>query len=107
MPLAFVPPKTSPFGTPLDLAEVHWVKPMLVCEVRFLLWTSGGMLRQVNFQALRGDKPAEEVVYDPPAAEEPESEAVAEPTVPVAHNGVPRFSIMRELPNAVVLARGG
>jgi hypothetical protein len=36
MPLDVPPPRTSRFGSPLNLARVTWVRPKLVCEVRFL-----------------------------------------------------------------------
>jgi DNA ligase D-like protein (predicted ligase) len=61
MPLAVPPPKTNRFGTPLNLRKVHWVRPELVCEVTFLTWTADGLLRQVNYQGLREDKPARDV----------------------------------------------
>ena len=61
MPLAAPPSRTSRFGSPLALSRVHWVKPQLVCEVRFLSWTSDGLLRQVAYEGLRGDKAAAEV----------------------------------------------
>jgi len=48
MPLDTPPPRTSRFGTPLELSRVHWVMPQLVCEVR-------------------GDKPAREVRRERPA----------------------------------------
>jgi bifunctional non-homologous end joining protein LigD len=37
------------------------VKPKLVAQVKFLTWTADGLLRQVSYQGLRGDKPATEV----------------------------------------------
>jgi DNA ligase D-like protein (predicted ligase) len=61
MPLAEPPPKTSHFGSPLRLSRVHWVRPELVVEVKFLAWTEQGLLRQVIYQAVREDKPACEV----------------------------------------------
>jgi DNA ligase D-like protein (predicted ligase) len=61
MPLDTPPPRTSRFGSPLELSRVHWVKPQLVCEVRFLSWTSDGLLRQVAYEGLRADKPAHQV----------------------------------------------
>jgi bifunctional non-homologous end joining protein LigD len=39
MPLAAPPPRTSHFGSPLVLSRVHWVRPELVVEVKFLAWT--------------------------------------------------------------------
>jgi ATP-dependent DNA ligase len=56
MPLADPPPRDNRFGSPLELARVHWVRPKLVAEVTFLIWTADGLLRQVVFQGLREDK---------------------------------------------------
>lgn len=39
----------------------RWVRPELVCEVRFTEWTSDGSLRHPSFEGLRLDKPAREV----------------------------------------------
>ena len=61
MPLDVPPPRTSRFGSPLVLSRVHWVRPELVAEVKFLTWTNDGLLRQVIYQGLREDKPATEV----------------------------------------------
>jgi DNA ligase D-like protein (predicted ligase) len=61
MPLDKPPPRSTRFGSPLVLSRVHWVKPLLVCEVKFLTWTADGLLRQVAYQGLREDKPAKEV----------------------------------------------
>jgi bifunctional non-homologous end joining protein LigD len=46
------------------LNRVHWVRPELVAEVKFLTWTDGNLLRQVVYQGLREDKPASEVRRD-------------------------------------------
>lgn len=61
MPLHAPPPRDSRFGSPLRLSRVHWVKPELVAEVSFLTWTDDGLLRQVVYQGLREDKPAQDV----------------------------------------------
>jgi ATP-dependent DNA ligase len=42
------------------LSRVHWVRPELVAEVKFLTWTEDNLLRQV-YEALREDKPAAEM----------------------------------------------
>jgi ATP-dependent DNA ligase len=47
MPLAAPPPRKSHFGSPLELSRVHWVRPELVVEVKFLAWTEQGLLRLV------------------------------------------------------------
>jgi ATP-dependent DNA ligase len=39
MPLEVPPPHSSRFGTPLVLSRVHWVRPELVAEVKYLTWT--------------------------------------------------------------------
>jgi len=58
MPLAVPPPRDSRFGSPLTLSRVHWVRPELVAEVKFLTWTDDNLLRQVVYEGLREDKPA-------------------------------------------------
>jgi ATP-dependent DNA ligase len=61
MPLAAPPQRSSRFGSPLVLSRVHWVKPELVAEMKFLTWTGDNLLRQVVYEGLREDKPAGEV----------------------------------------------
>jgi len=61
MPLGIPPPRGSRFGSPLVLGRVHWVRPELVAEVKFLTWTEDNLLRQVVYEGLREDKPAREV----------------------------------------------
>jgi ATP dependent DNA ligase C terminal region len=58
-PLAtLTPPRSTRFGSPLVLSRVHWVRPELVAEVKFLTWTEDNLLRQVVYKGLREDKPA-------------------------------------------------
>src|SRR5712675_2053206 len=61
MPLEVPPPRSSRFGSRLVLSRVHWVRPELVAEVKFLTWTDDNLLRQVVYEGLREDKPAGEV----------------------------------------------
>jgi ATP-dependent DNA ligase len=61
MPLDVPPPRDSRFGSPLVLSRVHWVRPELVAEVKYLAWTDDNLLRQVVYEGLRVDKPAAEV----------------------------------------------
>jgi DNA ligase D-like protein (predicted ligase) len=61
MPLDLPPPRSTRFGSPLVLSRVHWVRPELVVEVKFLTWTQDNLLRQVVYEGLREDKPAAEV----------------------------------------------
>ena len=71
MPLEVPPPRNARFGSPLVLSRVHWVRPELVAEVKFLTWTEDNLLRQVVYEGLREDKPAAEVrrapLYPKPA----------------------------------------
>ena len=43
---------------------VTWVKPKLVCEVKFAEWTEEGMLRQPVFMGIRVDKSPKDVVRE-------------------------------------------
>jgi bifunctional non-homologous end joining protein LigD len=61
--------KTSPLANKPRIKDVTWVKPDVVCEVRFLEWTSDNVLRAPVFIGLRNDKKASEVVREQPAAE--------------------------------------
>ncbi len=60
--------KTSPFDTPVDVAEpAHWVKPELVVQVRFTEWTRDLLLRHPAYLGERFDKPAKAVALELPA----------------------------------------
>jgi ATP-dependent DNA ligase len=61
MPFEVPPPRDSRFGSPLVLSRVHWVRPELVAEVKYLTGTDDNLLRQVVYEGLREDKPAAEV----------------------------------------------
>ena len=50
MPLEVPPPRTTRFGSPLVLSRVHWVRPELVAEVKYLTWTGDNLLRQVVYE---------------------------------------------------------
>lgn len=59
--------KTAPFSpAPKGAAfkDAVWVKPEVICEVRFASWTGGGKVRHASFIALRDDKPAEDIERD-------------------------------------------
>jgi ATP-dependent DNA ligase len=49
MPLAVPPPRDSRFGSLLVLGRVHWVRPELVAEVKYLTWTADNLWRQVVY----------------------------------------------------------
>ena len=46
--------------------KAHWVKPQLVAEIAFTEVTPDGVLRHPSFLGLRGDKAADEVVFEKP-----------------------------------------
>ena len=48
------------------LSRVHWVRPELVVEVKFLTWTEDSLLRQVVYEGLREGKPAKDVRREVP-----------------------------------------
>ena len=59
--------RASRFGQGLTasaLRDCHWVKPALVCQLRFSEWTRDGSLRQPVFLGLREDKDPREVVRE-------------------------------------------
>jgi len=60
------PPRGSRLGSPLVLSRVHWARPELVAEVKFLAWTEDNLLRQVVYEGLREDKPPREVRREMP-----------------------------------------
>jgi ATP-dependent DNA ligase len=61
MPFAGAPPRSNQFGSPLVLSRVHWVRPELVVEVKYLTWIGENLLRQVFYEDLREDKDPAEV----------------------------------------------
>ncbi len=58
---------SSPFKAPVKTnAKATWVKPKLVCEVKFQEWTSEGQMRQPIFLGMRPDKKPEQVKRELP-----------------------------------------
>jgi hypothetical protein len=54
-------------GPRLDRSEMkrcHWVKPVMVCQVKFTEWTRDDRLRQSVFLGIREDKNASEVIRE-------------------------------------------
>ncbi|MGO9361246.1 MAG: non-homologous end-joining DNA ligase [Xanthobacteraceae bacterium] len=47
-----------------DARLTTWVKPQLVCEVKFSEWTADGQMRHPVFMGLREDKPAADVARE-------------------------------------------
>ena len=56
MPLQVAPPRSNRFGSPLVLSRVHWVRPELVVEVKYLTWTDDNLLRQVVYEVCGGTR---------------------------------------------------
>jgi len=55
----------SPFAKVIKTNEpVQWVKPALVCEVKFAEWTDEGIMRQPIFMGMREDKDPKECVLE-------------------------------------------
>jgi bifunctional non-homologous end joining protein LigD len=59
--------ETSPLSPKPKIKGVTWVKPELVCQVRYLEWTPDNNLRAPVLIGLREDKPREQVVREHPA----------------------------------------
>ena len=72
---------TSPFAGRQPQRGAIFAEPVLVAEVEFTEWTAEGMLRHPSYKGLRDDKPAIEVVREPPpeAASAPERVGAREP----------------------------
>jgi bifunctional non-homologous end joining protein LigD len=54
-------PRSTRFGSPLVLSQVHWVELRLVAEITYLTWTADNLLRHTVYVGLREDKLAEQV----------------------------------------------
>ena len=59
----------------------HWVKPVLVAQVRFTEWTSDGLLRQPVYLGLRTDKDARDVTKESNVGQKKPGRVVSEPVV--------------------------
>ncbi len=53
--------------TPAEMKLCHWVRPDLVCQIRFTEWTNDGKLRHPVFLGLREDKDPRDVVRETPS----------------------------------------
>jgi bifunctional non-homologous end joining protein LigD len=46
------------------MKRCHWVKPVMVCQVKFTEWTQDDRLRQPVFLGIREDENATEVMRE-------------------------------------------
>ena len=74
---------SSPFRKPAPgeaspEKNAHYVRPELVCKVRFTEWTDSGGIRQPSFLGLVENADPRECVYDGPGSLTPPSESVEE-----------------------------
>lgn len=51
--------------TPAEMKRCHWLKPSLVCQLRFTEWTSDNRLRHPAYMGLREDKEPKNVIREP------------------------------------------
>jgi len=77
----------SPFEEKVPLnAPITWVRPRLLCEVKFAEWTRSGIMRQPVFLGLREDKRPEEAVEEvPESAEKAKEHAERSVEVEITH----------------------
>ena len=50
--------------TATEMKRCRWIKPVIVCQVKFTEWTRDDRLRQPVFLGIRTDKNAQEVVRE-------------------------------------------
>ena len=100
--------KKSPFRSiPSDLSQATWVKPDLVCEVRFNEWTREGKLRAPVFLRLREDiDPRDSVLREEPG-ETGETVAEASPVPEVSLPGPAASRVQLTNPGKIFWPRDG
>jgi bifunctional non-homologous end joining protein LigD len=83
--------KTCPLDvTPKTSEPATWVKPELVCEVRFAGWTRDGILRHPAYRTLRLDQRPEDTVREVPLKTEPAREDSARGDLPSSRSASTR-----------------
>ena len=101
----------SPFrkpaaGEPTPAKNAHFVRPELVCNVRFTEWTDRGGIRQPSFLGLAEDADPRQCIYEGPGARsEPPADAV-NGEVPDRSSGRRRESTRRRGKVAALSATG-
>jgi bifunctional non-homologous end joining protein LigD len=87
-----------------EYRSVHWVRPVLLCEVSFTEWTEDGHIRHPSFQGLREDKTAAEVKMEKPKPVR--SVPAAAPSTSYAANGLVLEGITITHPERVISDTG-
>jgi bifunctional non-homologous end joining protein LigD len=77
--LAGKPPGKLLFAGDPPEHGIHWVRPELVAEVKYIGWSGAGRLRHASYLGLREDKPAAQVVRAVPDPAEQRRDAFAAP----------------------------
>jgi len=94
---------TCPFAArPKVKDTVHWVKPLLVAQIRYTEMTDEGRLRHPAYLGLRDDKPAQQVSIPRPVARKAPSKTKAAPQEKVSASDIE--SLLEQL-NALEKAR--
>jgi bifunctional non-homologous end joining protein LigD len=63
--------KSTPLDIPIkETADMTWVEPVLVCNIKYTEMTDEGSVRHPVFQGLRVDKEVNEVHLEVPAKRE-------------------------------------
>ncbi len=57
-----------PVDNPPNRKDVKWVKPELLCEVKFSTWTKDKIMRHPSFVGLRSDKKPQEIHIEKPVS---------------------------------------
>jgi len=70
--------ENSPFQNKINLKgrKPNWIKPELICEVKFSEWTKSGVMRHPIYKGLRNDKNLDEISKEQ-IVEEPKSKKIS------------------------------
>ena len=93
----------NPFsGRVKALRDVTWVRPEMVCQIKYLEFTPDGLLRAPVFVGLRADKNPKEATREVPAPPPPPASIASAPTEPRARASGATL-IPRNSPNELTL----
>jgi bifunctional non-homologous end joining protein LigD len=101
-----------PVENPPRERNIHWVKPEIVCEVKFTEWTQDRVMRHPRFIGLRSDKEPEQIKIEEPVPVEDilENEGPADHTSSADRNrsqaDMDREKTQEEKPNSKKTSAG-